>query len=250
MGMTTASAAYFERVAGEWDTLRAGYFQEDVREAAIAHAYLRPEMVVGDVGSGTGFVAAGLAPLVSKVFVLDGAAAMLDVARRNLAGFDNVVFDRDERARPAAARCQPRRGVRQHVFAPLPRSGGGHGGDGARAEAGRAAGDHRHGRARPRLDAGGDGRRVAGVRPEPGQDVAARRRPGERDRRLHRPVLRGLAEEPGGHGEDRCLRGDRHPPCDRCAGGRAGRLRCGRGGYRIAGQQLLHNECTDRPGHG
>ena len=42
MNMTAASVAYFERVADQWDTLRAGYFQEEVREAAIAHAYLRP----------------------------------------------------------------------------------------------------------------------------------------------------------------------------------------------------------------
>ena len=96
MSMTQASAGYFDRVAGEWDTLRAGYFQEDVREAAIAHAYLRPEMTVADVGSGTGFMAAGLAPLVSQVHALDGSAAMLDVAQRNLAGFANVVFQRTD----------------------------------------------------------------------------------------------------------------------------------------------------------
>ena len=92
MNMTAASAAYFERVADQWDTLRAGYFQEEVREAAIAHAYLRPEMTVADVGSGTGFMAAGLAPLVSHVYVLDGSAAMLDVAKSNLAGFANAEF--------------------------------------------------------------------------------------------------------------------------------------------------------------
>lgn len=92
MSMTTQSADYFERVAGEWDQLRAGYFPEAVREAAIAKAYLRPEFVVADVGTGTGFVAAALAPLVSKVYALDGSPAMLEVARRNLAGFSNVSF--------------------------------------------------------------------------------------------------------------------------------------------------------------
>jgi arsenite methyltransferase len=92
MSMTQASAAYFERVAGDWDALRATYFSESVREAAIAHAYLRPEMTVVDVGSGTGFMAAGLAPLVSHVYVLDGSAAMLDMARRNLADLTNVEF--------------------------------------------------------------------------------------------------------------------------------------------------------------
>ncbi len=92
MTMTTASAAYFERVAGEWDTLRAGYFGEDVREAVLLAAYLRPEMTVADVGTGTGFMVAGLAPRVAKVIALDGSAAMLDVARRNLAAYDNVIY--------------------------------------------------------------------------------------------------------------------------------------------------------------
>jgi len=96
MGMTSASASYFDRVAGQWDELRAGYYQEPLRETAIAKAYLRPEMAVADVGTGTGFVAAGLASLVSQVYALDGSAAMLEVARRNLAGFSNVIFQVSE----------------------------------------------------------------------------------------------------------------------------------------------------------
>ena len=86
----SATAAYFERVAGEWDSLRRGYFGEAVRDAAIARAYLRPEMIVADIGSGTGFMAAGLAPLVAKVYAIDGSAAMLEVAREKLASFSNV----------------------------------------------------------------------------------------------------------------------------------------------------------------
>ena len=85
---------YFDHVAPEWDELRAGYFSDAVREAAIARAYLRPEMVVTDVGSGSGFMAAGLAPLVAQVHVIDRAPAMLEVARRKLAQFANVVFYR------------------------------------------------------------------------------------------------------------------------------------------------------------
>ena len=88
--MPATTAEYFERVAGEWDSLRRGYFGEAVRDAAIARAYLRAEMVVADIGSGTGFMAAGLAPLVAKVHAVDGSAAMLEVARENLAGFANV----------------------------------------------------------------------------------------------------------------------------------------------------------------
>lgn len=92
MSITNPSAEYFEEVAGQWDDLRSGYFTEAVREAALQKAYLHPEMSVADVGAGTGFMAAGLAPLVKHVQVWDGSAAMLDVARRNLAGLDNVDF--------------------------------------------------------------------------------------------------------------------------------------------------------------
>ena len=52
---------YFGQVAEEWDSLRAGYFDETVREAAIAQARLSLEMVVVDVGTGTGFMIQGLA---------------------------------------------------------------------------------------------------------------------------------------------------------------------------------------------
>jgi arsenite methyltransferase len=92
MSMTQASSEYFEQVAGSWDELSAGYFGPAVREAAIAKAYLRPEWAVADIGAGTGFLAAGLAPLVKRVYVVDGSAAMLAVAKKNLAAFQNVEF--------------------------------------------------------------------------------------------------------------------------------------------------------------
>lgn len=92
MTTTNPSSAYFEKVAGQWDELRSGYFTEAVREAAIAKAYLHPQMIVADVGAGTGFMTAGLAPLVEHVHVLDGSPAMLEVARKNLAQFDNLTF--------------------------------------------------------------------------------------------------------------------------------------------------------------
>jgi arsenite methyltransferase len=92
MSTTNPSSSYFETVAPEWDKLRSGYFTEAVREAAIRKAYIHPGMTVADVGTGTGFMAAGLAPLVKHVHALDGSAAMLNEARRNLAQFENVEF--------------------------------------------------------------------------------------------------------------------------------------------------------------
>ncbi len=93
--MTTSnpSSDYFRQVAGQWDELRTGYFTEAVRDAAIQHAGLTPESIVADVGAGTGFIAAGLAPLARHVYVLDGSPAMLDVARRNLSRFSNLTFE-------------------------------------------------------------------------------------------------------------------------------------------------------------
>ncbi|HMN62104.1 MAG TPA: arsenite methyltransferase [Anaerolinea sp.] len=92
MTMTQASSDYFEQVAGSWDQISAGYFGQPVRDAAFAKSYLRPEMHVADVGAGTGFVAAGLAPLVRRVYVVDGSSAMLVVAKKNLDQFDNVEY--------------------------------------------------------------------------------------------------------------------------------------------------------------
>jgi arsenite methyltransferase len=92
--MATQSTAnqYFAAVAGQWDTLRQGYYTEEVRSTAIHKAHLHPQMVVADVGAGTGFMTAGLAPLVKQVYLLDGSKEMLEIARRNLNAYDNLVF--------------------------------------------------------------------------------------------------------------------------------------------------------------
>ena len=92
MIVSNPSADYFENVASQWDSLRSSYFTEEVRNAALAKAHLHPGMVVGDVGAGTGFMTAGLAPLVKQVYVFDGSPAMLDVARTNLAHFANIIY--------------------------------------------------------------------------------------------------------------------------------------------------------------
>jgi len=85
---------YFDTVADQWDQMRADYFDESLREAAIAKANLRPDMVVADVGTGTGYVATGLAPLVHKVYGVDASAEMLRVAEENMRqqGLTNVEF--------------------------------------------------------------------------------------------------------------------------------------------------------------
>lgn len=92
MTMQGKTSEYFQQVAGQWDQIRSGYFSEEVRKAAIERAYLRPEMVVADIGAGTGFITAGLVDLVQTVHLVDGSTAMLDEAKRNLSQFKNVEF--------------------------------------------------------------------------------------------------------------------------------------------------------------
>jgi ubiquinone/menaquinone biosynthesis C-methylase UbiE len=91
--MTNApSNPYFAEVAEQWDEIRSGYFTEHMRDAAIAKAHLPPNAIVADVGTGTGFVAAGLASQSERVIGFDASPEMLNVARRNLADFSNVEF--------------------------------------------------------------------------------------------------------------------------------------------------------------
>ena len=91
--MTNApSNPYFAEVAEQWDEIRAGYFTEHLRDAAIAKAHLPLKAVVADVGTGTGFVARGLAEQAKHVVGFDASPEMLVVARRNLADCNNVEF--------------------------------------------------------------------------------------------------------------------------------------------------------------
>jgi ubiquinone/menaquinone biosynthesis C-methylase UbiE len=77
---------YFERVAGDWDEMRLAWYDERVIEELAARTHADASSVVLDVGTGTGFVAAGLAPRVAHVIAVDHSPAMLAVARDNLRG--------------------------------------------------------------------------------------------------------------------------------------------------------------------
>jgi ubiquinone/menaquinone biosynthesis C-methylase UbiE len=77
---------FFERVAGDWDTMRLAYYDERMIEKIVEVSGADGGMTVADVGTGTGFVAAGVAPRVDRVVAVDNSPAMLAVARKNLAG--------------------------------------------------------------------------------------------------------------------------------------------------------------------
>lgn len=92
---TTKSREFFASSAGQWDRLRGELFGARAELAALP-ALLDDGWTVGDLGAGTGQVAASLAPFVRRVVAVDGSAPMLEAARKRLAPFANVELRRGE----------------------------------------------------------------------------------------------------------------------------------------------------------
>jgi len=69
----------------EWDEMRSSFYSADIIDALADRAQIGPDTTVVDVGTGTGFVAAGLAGRAATVLGVDNSPAMLAVARGNLA---------------------------------------------------------------------------------------------------------------------------------------------------------------------
>jgi ArsR family transcriptional regulator len=91
----TASQAFFSSAAGRWDRLRAEIFGAASFLQALP-GLLDDSWVVGDLGCGTGQVAAALAPFVDRVIAVDRSGDMLQAARRRLKDFANVDIRRGE----------------------------------------------------------------------------------------------------------------------------------------------------------
>jgi ArsR family transcriptional regulator len=84
-----ASREFFSSAARRWDRLRAELF------GAASYLQALPGLIddtwtVGDLGCGTGQVAAALAPFVAQVVAVDRSEDMLQAARRRLEDFRNV----------------------------------------------------------------------------------------------------------------------------------------------------------------
>ncbi|HEY0875144.1 MAG TPA: metalloregulator ArsR/SmtB family transcription factor [Vicinamibacterales bacterium] len=89
------SREFFESAARQWDKLREEMFGRASYLQAIP-ALLDPGWTVGDFGSGTGQVAAALAPFVTRVIAVDRSGEMLQAARRRLRDHANVEVRRGE----------------------------------------------------------------------------------------------------------------------------------------------------------
>jgi ubiquinone/menaquinone biosynthesis C-methylase UbiE len=72
-----SSRGYFDQVAPQWDTMRKGFFSDQVREKAYAVAGVQAGKTAADVGAGTGFIAEGLIARGVRVIAVDQSEPML-----------------------------------------------------------------------------------------------------------------------------------------------------------------------------
>lgn len=84
-GREASAAAYFERHAAEWDTMRRLHGADEPVEAALVAALAgEPLGRMLDIGTGTGRIAQLMSPAAAHVTAIDKSAEMLRIARARL----------------------------------------------------------------------------------------------------------------------------------------------------------------------
>lgn len=91
----TASQEFFASAAGQWDRLRDELFGAGFYLKALL-ALLDRRWRVGDLGCGTGQIAAAVAPNVAEVVAVDASVEMLAAARKRLREVGNVELRRGD----------------------------------------------------------------------------------------------------------------------------------------------------------
>lgn len=81
-----SSRPYFDSVASQWDSLRASFFSDAVREKAIAVARVSEGDLAADIGAGTGFVTEGLLRAGARVIAVDESPEMLERLQSKFGG--------------------------------------------------------------------------------------------------------------------------------------------------------------------
>jgi ArsR family transcriptional regulator len=91
------SRSFFDAVGTEWDALRKVFDDETLRARAIGRL-VGPDLVVAEIGTGTGVLACELAQLGLRVIAVDHSSRMLEAARAKLAqqGLEGVELRQGE----------------------------------------------------------------------------------------------------------------------------------------------------------
>ena len=92
--LETHERDYFERIAPTWDAYVASAYEVELQEQLTRLLPWHQDMTVLDVGTGTGYLAGMMAPLVGKVIGVDCTPAMLARAGEKMvqAGYQHVSF--------------------------------------------------------------------------------------------------------------------------------------------------------------
>jgi len=88
LAQRTRSRAFFSSAAGSWDALRAELFGRSADQAFLG--LLDDRWIVGDLGCGTGWLTASIAPFVRRVVAVDSSPEMLESAAKRLESVSNV----------------------------------------------------------------------------------------------------------------------------------------------------------------
>jgi ArsR family transcriptional regulator len=83
------SQEFFAGAAAEWDQLRRELYGESFNTAAML-ALVPRDLIVADLGCGTGATIEQLAPHVRQIIGIDNSPAMLKAAKKRLTRFSNV----------------------------------------------------------------------------------------------------------------------------------------------------------------
>src|SRR6185295_18975599 len=83
------SEAFFSSAAGQWDKLREELFGATSHLRALA-GLLDPDLVVGDLGCGTGQVSQWIAPFSNRIIAVDSSKEMLRAAKDRLSAQRHV----------------------------------------------------------------------------------------------------------------------------------------------------------------
>ena len=90
--LETHEQAYFDRIAPTWDDYVASAYEADLKERLIRLLPWHKGMTVLDAGTGTGYLAGMMAPLVEKVIGVDCSPTMLALAGEKMAQAEHVSF--------------------------------------------------------------------------------------------------------------------------------------------------------------
>lgn len=83
---------FFDRVAPEWESMRGGYYDEEVISKLFDAGILQNDMTLVDMGAGDGYLTRAVSPQVEKVIAVDISGEMLKELKKKAAheGIPNI----------------------------------------------------------------------------------------------------------------------------------------------------------------